>query len=205
MVHTDRMRNPRIRGLAGLLTSLLTCVALTSGCGGDDEVPEPTASTPAGFDLPAGVKLTAPGTTVKVGKKATFVYQLDDGVASAVTAKVTAIDRGAIEDFAFFSLDADSKASTPYYVKVTLTNDGPAGLGGAAPPFVVHDDQNSIAPPNTVTGTFKPCENRSLPKTLLPGKSAEVCMVFLLPKGRTLVSIDARSADDAARAVRWKP
>ncbi len=196
------MRTRRPARLAAVaLASLLTL----SACGGDDPAPEPTASTPAGFDLPEGVTLTEPGTTVKVGKPATFVYELGNGVASAVTATVESVTKGSIEDdFAFFTLDKQTKSSTPYYVTVSLTNDGPAGLGGAAAPFVVHDDQNSIAPPTVVTGTFKPCENRTLPESLLPGKGAKICLVFLVPKGRELVSIDSRSTD-TAQAISWKP
>ena len=196
------MRTRRPAGLAAVvLASLLTL----SACGGGGSDPEPTASTPAGFDLPDGVTLTEPGSTVKVGKPATFVYELGNGVASAVTATVTSVKKGSIEeDFAFFTLDKQTKSSTPYYVTVTLTNEGPAGLGGAAAPFVVHDDQNSIAPPNVVAGTFKPCENRTLPESLLPGKDATVCLVFLVPEGRKLVSIDSR-AKDTTQAISWKP
>lgn len=173
------------------------------GGGGGEPAPEATASTPAGFDLPAGVELTKPGATLKPGKPATVVYQVGDGAASAVTATITKISKGKIADFRFFTLDAASKASTPYYVTATVTNRGPAGLGGIGAPFVAHDDSNTVFPPNVVNGTFEPCKGGTLPKTFLPGKSATVCMVFLVPKGRTLVSIDAQS-DDPGTAVRWE-
>lgn len=184
---------------------ILSAVLALSACGGGADEAAPTPTVPPGFEVPAGVTLTEPGSTVKVGQSATFVYELRDGVASAVTATVDAIEQGSIaEDFAFFTLDEETEASTPYYVTVSLTNEGPAGLGGAAVPFVVHDDQNTIAPPNTVTGTFPPCENRELPESFLPGEEATVCLVFLVPEGRALVSIDSRSKD-TSRAISWTP
>lgn len=177
---------------------------LTLGaCGGSEPAPEPTVPTPKGFDLPTGVTLTEPGAELAAGKPGTVVLEVGDGAASAVTLTVTKITKGDIKDFQFFSLDAASKASTPYYVKATVTNQGPAGLGGLGAPFVAHDDANTIVPPNVINGTFKPCPSTSLPKSFLPDDSADLCMVFLIAKGRTLVSIDAQS-DDPATAVRWK-
>lgn len=178
-------------------------VFASAGCGSDD--PKPKASPTPAVDLPAGVTLTAPSTKLKVGDDGTFVYEIGGGASSAVTATVEEITKGSIdEDFRFFTLDAESKSATPYYVTIAVTNHGPAGLGDAPAPFLIHDDQNSIAPPNAITGTFKPCPNRTLPASLLPGKSADICLVFLLPEGRKLISIDARTADPTT-AIRWTP
>lgn len=190
-----------------LRRALVLAVAATAlaACGGSDEpAPDPTVETPAGFEVPEGVELSPPGADLKVGQEGTFVYDLGSGAASAVTATIDKITKGSVKDFTFFTLDAESKKSTPYYVTATITNRGPAGLGSTAPPFVVHDDQDSIAPPNALTGSFKPCATRSLPKSLLPGKSAKVCMVFLLPAGSTLVSIDSQ-AKELGDALHWKP
>ena len=175
----------------------------SSGCGSENS--KPKASATPDVDLPAGVSLTAPSTKLKVGQEGTFVYEVGGGASSAVTATVEKVAKGSIkEDFKFFTLDAESKSATPYYVEIAVTNHGPAGLGDAPAPFVIHDDQNSVAAPNAITGTFKPCPNRTLPASLLPGKSADICLVFLLPAGRKLVSIDARTPDPAT-AIRWNP
>ncbi len=199
MRHTGRV----LSSVRAVAVALAVTASLAACGGGDDPAPAPTASTPAGFELPEGVELSAPGSTVDVGDPATFVYEVGDGASSAVTATVTKITKGSIKDFAFFSLDKTAKASTPYYVRATLTNEGPAGLGGAAPPFVLRDDANTVAPPNSITGTFRPCGRRTLPASFLPGATAKVCMVFLVPKGRSLVSVDSLS-DDTGAAVRWK-
>lgn len=175
-----------------------------SGCGSGDSADKPEATAPKGFEVPAGVELTPAGTELEVGKPATVVFETGDGAASAITAMPTKVTRGKIEDFTFFSLDEASMQSTPYYVTATVTNEGPAGLGGLRAPFVVHDDTDMIVAPNVINGEFEPCENGQLPATFLPGDTAELCMVFLVPKGRELVSVDAVSSDPAS-AVRWKP
>lgn len=190
----------KVRALTVVLAAALTLAA----CGGSEPAPEPTVPTPAGFTVPEGVTLTEPGTELEPGKPATVVLDVGDGAVSAVTLTVAKITTGDIEDFQFFSLDAASKASTPYYVEATVRNDGPAGLGGVGGPFVAHDDSNTIVPPNVINGAFKPCSGSVLPDSFLAGDSADLCMVFLVPEGRTLVSIDAQS-DTPATAVRWKP
>jgi hypothetical protein len=190
----------KVRAIVAAFAAALTLAA----CGGSEPVPEPTVPTPKGFTVPDGVTLTEPGTELKPGAAATVVLDVGDGAVSAVTLTVAKITEGDMKDFRFFSLDAAGKASTPYYVKATVENAGPAGLGGVGGPFVAHDDSDTIVPPNVINGKFKPCTGSSLPKSFLAGDSADICMVFLIPKGRTLVSIDAQS-DTPATAVRWKP
>ena len=183
----------------------VTAALVLSACGGGDEAaPSPTVKTPKGFDLPEGVTLTEPGTKLAVGKPASVVLTAGDNAASAVTTTVDDVEKGKIADFKFFSLDAASKTATPYYVTATVKNEGPAGLGGLSAPLVAHDDSDTIYPPNAINGAFKPCPGGSLPQSFLPGKSAEVCLVFLVPKGRKLVTVDSVSGDPAT-AVRWKP
>lgn len=184
-------------------TALLIASALAA-CSGGEPDPEAAAATPAGFTLPEGVTLSKPAMTLDPGQAATVVVEGGgDGAASAVTTKVTEISPGDIKDFGSFRLDAASRAATPYYVKATVTNRGPDSLKGTSAPFVAHDDANVVYPPNVITGPFKPCEGGTLPEKFESGDSAEVCLVFLVPKGRTLVSIDADSRKPAD-AVRWK-
>ncbi len=161
------LRGPRPRAAAIVVAAVLTLGA----CGGSEPAPEgPTAPTPEGFDLPSGVTLTDPGTELAPGKPGTVVLEVGDGAASAVTLTVSEITKGKIKDFQFFSLDAASKASTPYYVTATVRNDGPAGLGGLGAPFVAHDDANTIVPPNVINGSFKPCPRTEVPKSFLAGR-----------------------------------
>lgn len=165
----------------------------------DDEVP-----VPKGFDVPKGVSLTKGGTKLTEDHSASVVYQVGTKAASAITVAVTEVRKGNIKDFRFFSLDAASKASSPFYVSVTVKNEGPAGLGGAALPIFAHDNTNTIFPPNELVGTFKPCPSPSLPKSFLPGSTANLCLVFLVPKGKALQSVDLQTGS-SADAITWTP
>jgi hypothetical protein len=184
----------------------LTALALVlGGCSSSEPAPRATATTatPKAFDPPAGVTLTPGGTTVEVGRPATVVQEVD-GASSAVTVTVTAIKRGSMDDFEFFSLDAATKRSSPLYVRVTVRNDGPAGLGGAALPLFALDSTTTNVPANDIVGTFKPCPTRSLPASFLPGATADLCLVYLLPEGRTLTSINLQPGT-TQDAISWKP
>jgi hypothetical protein len=186
------------------VTVAAAAALVLAGCGGSDDSATPAASTPSGFEVPAGVELTPDETVLEVGEPATTVLEVGDGAASVITATATKITKGDIKDFRFFSLDEASKASTPYYVRATVTNEGPAGLGGIGAPFVAHDDTDMIVAPNVINGEFEPCQGGTLPESFLAGDSAKMCMVFLIPEGRKLSTIDVRS-EKPATAVRWKP
>ena len=177
-------------------------MAALVGCGSEtktDEVP-----VPKGFEVPAGVTLTEGGTKLVMGDSASAIFKIADQTRSAITVSVTKVTKGDMADFTMFSLDEKSKLATPYYVNATLRNEGPAGLGGTSVPLYAHDSSNSITPPNEIVGTFLPCPNRLLPKSLLPKASAKVCLVYLVPDNLTLVSIDLQTSD-MDEPVSWAP
>lgn len=187
---------------------MATSAALViAGCSSSDSDPDervtaPTATAPKGFDVPAGVKLTEAGAAVKVGSPASIAYQPGDGATSAVTVTVAEVKKGTIDDFRFFSLDETTKKSTPYYVKVNVRNDGPAGLGGAALPIYAFDSTGTNLPANDIVGTFKPCPTPQLPDSFLPGAAADLCLVYLVAEGRTLTSINLQTGS-TKDAIRW--
>lgn len=178
-------------------------LALTACSGEPEPAPDPTATTPAGLELPDGVELTAPGTTLEVGEAATVVLELGDGAQSATTVEVVRVREGSIKDFRYFSLDEQSRTATPFYVDVAVTNEGPAGLGGISVPLLAHSDANTVYPASELVGTFDPCESGPLPKTFLAGESASQCFIFLLPEGEDLQTIDLQPGA-AADAVHWE-
>lgn len=163
-----------------------------------------TTAVPKGFDVPAGVTLTKGGTQLAEDQSASVVYQVGDRAASAMTVTVDAVKKGSIKDFRFFSLDAETKKATPFYVTVQVKNEGPAGLGGAALPIYAHDDSNTNLQASDIVGTFKRCPNAKLPKSFLAGESAKLCLVYLVPKGRALVSVDLQTGDPKD-TITWKP
>ena len=187
--------------VAGVAALLLVAGCSSSSDGKkSDEVP-----VPKGLEVPKGVTLTKGGTTLTEDKPASVVYQVGDKAASVITVTVSSVRKGSIKrDFAFFSLDDEAKTSSPFYVDVTVKNEGPAGLGGAALPIFAHDSSNTNLPANDIVGTFKPCRNSTLPKSFLPGATAKLCLVYLVPKGKALQSVDLQTGS-TKDAITWTP
>lgn len=185
-----------------LIVAAVVAMIALAACGSDakdDGVP-----VPKGFDLPEGVTLTKGGTVLTEDDSASVIYQVGSAAASAITVTVTQVKKGDIKDFKFFSLDEETKQASPFYVSVTVVNEGPAGLGGAALPIYAHDSSNTIFPPNELVGDFKPCPKPALPKTFLPGATANLCLVYLVPKGKALQSVDLQTGS-AKDAITWTP
>lgn len=178
-------------------------IVLAAGCSSSTPKKE-GVPVPEGFQVPTGVELTKGGTKLIEDEPASVVYRVGDNAASAITVTVTSVRKGSIKDFRFFSLDSASKASSPFYVRVTVKNEGPAGLGGASLPIFAHDSGNTIFPPNELVGTFKPCPRPVLPKSFLPGSTAKLCLVYLVPKGKALQSVDLQTGS-SADAISWSP
>ncbi|GAA1727975.1 hypothetical protein [Aeromicrobium alkaliterrae] len=190
------------RRLSLVLCALALLVPLAA-CGGGDE-PKPTPSVPAGFEVPDGVTITKPGTKRTAGETATVVYQVDEQAASAITVTIANVRKGAIEDFRFFSLTPDQQAASPFYVDLTVVNEGPAGLGGVALPVFARDDADMLLPPTPIVGSFAPCPAGQLPESFLPGETATLCLVYLVPAGQVLVSVDLQPDGDDS-AITWTP
>jgi hypothetical protein len=198
----SRARHPQRFVAIGVVAALL---ALVTACGGDDPAPKPRTDVPKGFDGPAGVTITQGGSTLELGEAASVVYQVEEGAASAVNVTGNAVRKGDIKkDFTFFSLDRKAKTSTPYYVRLTVENNGPTGLGGVTIPVLAHTDSNTVFPPSELVGTFKPCPNAALPESFLESSKADLCLVFLLPKGEKLRTVDLQTGKEAD-AIHWKP
>lgn len=158
--------------------------------------------TPSGFEVPDGVELTPGGTELTIGEPGTVVLDLGGTASSAITVEVTDVTVGTMRDFRFFSLDDAVRSSTPYYVSATVTNEGPAGLGGVSIPLLAHSDADTVYPASELVGTFEPCPTATVPESFLAGSSAELCLVFLLPEGESLRTVDLQPGE-ASDAVRW--
>jgi hypothetical protein len=181
-------------------------VLAAGGCSSSEPDPTPSATSSAtpSFGPPPGVTLTQGGAELERGEPATVVYRVGNDAASAVTVTVAKVTAGSMDDFRFFSLDEATKKSSPFYVRATVTNEGPAGLGGAALPIFALDSSAANTPANQIVGTFEPCQSPTLPASFLPGATAEVCLVYLLPEGRTLTSVNLQTGA-AKDAISWKP
>lgn len=175
------------------MAAVLACglmLAALAGCGGEER-PEP--DVPDGFDVPRGVKITEGGAKRRVGQSATVVYHVEQRAASAVTVRVTDIVTGTLADFEFFNLPESVRSTTPFYVHVRVRNRGPSGLGGVALPIFARTSER-VFPPNELVGNFRPCPQAALPTSFLPGAVANICLVFLVPQGEELKSVDLQTA-----------
>lgn len=188
-----------------IAATIVAAALVLAGCSsGSESTPAPSATTPKGFEAPAGVSLTTAGKKLTQDQPATVVYQVGDTAASAITVSIAEVKKGSIKDFTLFSLDDQTKKATPYYVTVRVTNEGPAGLGGAALPIYAHDNSNTNLQASDIIGTFKPCQRSKLPASFLPGAAAKLCLVYLVPAGRALVSLDLQPGS-AKDAITWAP
>jgi hypothetical protein len=170
--------------------SMLMVAMTLVGCGSEDE---PRADVPDGFDVPKGVRITHGGATRRIGQKATVVYHIEQRAASAVTVEVTQVVTGSLSDFEFFNLPESVRSSTPFYVHISVRNEGPSGLGGVALPIYARTSKR-VFPPNELVGKFPPCPKAALPASFLPDASATICLVFLVPSDEKLKSIDLQTA-----------
>jgi hypothetical protein len=201
-----RMKSPRLR-LAALPLAL--ALALT-GCGGDgdggdgdadadaDETSSSSAS-PGGSESPTtdpADSMTEPGSGLALRQPARFAWQPRAGVSGIATVAVHRLDQVPITDFSAFTLKPEQRQSTPYYVTVTVRNDGNTDLGGAMPPLYLDDGSDVLQPPVRITSVYRPCPSRGLPKGFTQGKNARLCLVFLAPPRTRLQSIVLRPNED---------
>lgn len=129
--------------------------------------------------------LTAPGTQLKVGDKAT-VPQGDEGGTVQVT--VSKITEGSFADLAHLE-DADEYAGyTPYYVEYTITGTDSSSVLE----YSLLDDVHPITSDGNragslvVLGTFDKCDPNSFPKGFGPGDTVTDCDIAMLSEGQEL-------------------
>ena len=178
---------------AGVSAFLCAAVFALAACQNESK---PRPVVPDGFDVPKGVRITDGGAKRQLGKPATVVYEIEQRAASAVTVTVTEVVVGDLaRDFRFFNLPEEVKSSTPLYVHVKVKNEGPSGMGGVALPILLRTTKDQVFPPNDLVGNFRPCPMSALPASFLPGSTAEICLVYLVPKGQTAASVDVQTGE----------
>jgi hypothetical protein len=153
---------------------------------------------------------TAPGTKLSVGQTAKVAFSpagsTDKSKASTLEVTVQSFDKGTLSDFNGIQLDAAEKASTPVYVKVHVTNLGPASIDVDSSAAAIEGVDNTGNNQSSVTfiGTFPKCPDAASTKPLGTGKSYDDCLTFLVPGGITKVSYNGTS-DYIDSPVTWSP
>jgi hypothetical protein len=190
---------PAVLRRAPLRTSALFVVAAVAlaGCGGggDGEKPttKPSVTLPTSdVNVPAGVELTKAGAQLKFGEKATVAYEPNAQRNTVLEMTVTGATEGSISDLGSYVLDDRTKASTPYYVDVTVTNVGDGDVGQTPIPLWAVDDKNTLIQASSFTNSFDRCPSTPLPTTFAPNATASSCLVFLVPDHGKLTGVSYR-------------
>jgi hypothetical protein len=196
---------PRAR--TAFVAVLLAPALALSACGTDSEKKpsaKPSVDLPTGnVDIPEGVTLTKAGTELAFGETATVAYQPNTQKSSVLELTVDSVQTGRIPDLAAYQLDAESKKSTPYYARVRVKNVGSGDLSGAAVLVYAVDTSNALVQPVSFNNTFAKCPSTRLPAGFTEGKSAAVCLTYLLRPGQRLVEMSYRPLQEFAPIV-WK-
>jgi hypothetical protein len=158
----------------------------------------------------AGSATAAPGTKLAVGQSAKVGYtpagSTDKSKASTLLVTVQSFDKGTLSDFNGIQLDANEKASTPVYVKVHVTNLGPASIDvdGSAAAIEGVDNTGNNQSSVTFIGDFPKCHDAASTKPIATGKGYDDCLTFLVPGGITKVSYNGTN-DYIGSPVTWAP
>jgi len=199
-VHNVRVTFPKF-----LVVLLVSSVALT-GCGGNEKKPEskPSVTLPTGnVNVPTGVTLTTAGTELKFGESANVAYEPNAERNSVLQMTVTAAEQGRIADLSAYVLDDRTKASTPYYVRVSVKNIGDGDVGQTPIPLWAVDGTNTLIQASTFTNSFTKCPSTALPTTFAPNATASACLVYLVPNHGSLTGVSFRPLQ-AFEPIVWK-
>jgi hypothetical protein len=206
------------------LTALAAISALVlAGCGGRSGSSTPSAggtdsgsssgssslaasSSPGSTSSPTvveGVKLTAQGSRLTLGKTARVSWKPDQKTVGVMAMKVTKLQRMPIGAFSEWRLNPATRKSTPYFVHATVRNLGRSNLSGKAVPLYLLDQRNTLLQQSTFQAEFPPCPSRPLPAKFTHHKKASVCLVYFAPDHGKLVAISFRPSQDFD-AITWR-
>ena len=195
---------PLTRRIALMAATGLVLTACSAGPGSTTD--EPTASTSPSptstVSVPPAVTLTEPGTDLSFGDPASVIFEPNQTRGSVLELTVTGVTKGSIEDFSAFILDDYTKAATPYYAEVTVSNVGEGEVGEAPVPLWGVDGENTLLPAASFTTSFPRCTSEPLPKRFAAGDSVETCLVYLAPEGGTLEAVSFRP-DQEFDPIQW--
>lgn len=216
MIGTHRGRS--LATACGALGALTVAAALAA-CGGSGTPAATTtisraaatasaSSTTAAPATRASTGITPPGTKLAVGRSARVHYtpagSTDKSKASTLLVTVQSFDKGTLSDFNGIQLDANEKASTPYYVKVHVTNIGPnpVDVDGTAAAIEGVDSTGNNQSSVTFIGEFPRCPDGASTKPISAGMSYQDCLTFLVPGGIKAISYNG-TTDYIDSPVTW--
>src|SRR4051794_7239183 len=196
-------RLQRRRALRAAAALAVVSVALT-GCGGEEKpTTKPSVTLPTSdVNVPTGVELTKAGAQLKFGEKATVAYEPNSERNTVLEMTVDSAKQGTIDDLGTYVLDDRTKASTPYYVNVTVKNVGDGDVGQTPIPLWAVDSANTLIQASSFTNSFAKCPSTPLPTTFAPNATVTSCLVFLVPDHGTMTGVSYRPLQ-AVAPILW--
>jgi hypothetical protein len=160
----------------------------------------PTTSAPEVVD---GVRLTRPGSRLKLGETARVSWNPNQHTTGVIAATVTGLLKMPISAFSAFRLNGATRQSTPYFVHATVRNLGKSDLSNVPVPLYLLDQRNVLLQPSTFEAEFPPCPSRPLPAKFRPRDKTSVCLVYFVPHHGRLVAVSFRPTEDFD-AITWQ-
>ena len=208
-MHNVRVTHPASRALPSRAlvrwsALLIVAAVVLSGCGGKEKPTTQPSVTPPTTDvnIPSGVELTKAGAQLKFGQKATVAYEPNSQRNTVLEMTVDSATQGTIADLGTYVLDDRTKASTPYYVNVTVKNVGDGDVGQTPIPLWAVDSANTLIQASSFTNSFTKCPSTPLPTTFAPNATVTSCLVFLVPDQGSLTGVSYRPLQ-AVAPILW--
>lgn len=195
----------------GLAAALLVVSGVAVACSQDDETPDaegattslatppatptaPTAPTtePASHLEVPGVELTEQGSELELGEPATVAWEPDQRTVGALEVVVQAVERAPMSVFGGWRLDDATRASAAYFVRAEVDNVGESDLSGVQVPLYAVDGDDTLIQHSSFASRFRPCPSEPFPARFRPGRSTEVCLVYLVPDKGDLTAVSFR-------------
>ncbi|MCW2753982.1 MAG: hypothetical protein JWQ32_1393 [Marmoricola sp.] len=193
----QRAEGHNVRVILRARTSLVLLVAalVLTGCGGGTpaKVRAKATDLPTGnVNVPAGVTLTKAGAALTFGESAEVAYEPNPQRNTVLQLTVVGVTKGSIADFSSYVLDDRTRASTPYYVQVSVKNLGDGDVGQTPIPLWAVDSTNTLIQASSFTNSFTKCPSLALPTTFAPNATLSTCLAYLVPAGGTLTGVSYR-------------
>jgi hypothetical protein len=172
-----------------------------------------SAAATSGAAASGGGATAAPGASMKTGQTATVPFTTTlksgkNGPTYKLGVLVQSMTKGTLADFNGVQLDADEKASTPYYVKTKITNLGPGKIDTEDndPSIQIQGVDKTGETQESVTfiGDFPKCDSKTAPNPMAVGSSFETCLTFLVSGGITKVAYTGTESY-VDKPVTWSP
>ena len=182
------------------LAAAVLLLALAACSGGDAEE---SSAPDTGFEVPAGLTLSEPGTEKQVRESVAVAYpSADDEAGTALALGVARVTKAPRRDLSLFTVP---EGMQPYYVRVVMGNRGPATAEfPEGPPWWLHLAGDVLVPPTATPAGLTACRAPKVGASLAAGQSAKGCLLFFVPRGTAVESVDFQPGD-VTTAVRWRP